>query len=65
MGAYRFKEMFPRRIYENIDYYQFENLRLPAPKDYDTVLTQMYGDYMKLPPEHERNKHNTEVIKEN
>ena len=32
----------------------FENLSLPAPEKFDTILTQFYGDYMTLPPEEKR-----------
>lgn len=32
----------------------FENRNLVCPENYDLVLKQMYGDYMKLPPEEER-----------
>jgi lipopolysaccharide cholinephosphotransferase len=32
----------------------FENLRLPAPADPGAVLTIIYGDYRRLPPEGER-----------
>ena len=63
MGAYEFKEMFKKEIYENCKLYDFENVKLNAPKDYDFVLTQMYGDYMKVPPVDERNKHCIEMIK--
>lgn len=28
----------------------FENIEIPAPKNYDNVLRNMYGDYMKFPP---------------
>ena len=62
MGAYSFKEMFKKEIYDNYQKYQFEDTMLNAPKDYDTVLTQMYGDYMKLPDDSERNKHCTEMM---
>ena len=34
----------------NSDYYKFETIELPGPKDYNFYLTQMYGDYMTLPP---------------
>ena len=62
MGAYKFNEMFKKEIYENTAEYDFEGKKLIAPKDYDTVLTQMYGDYMKIPPEHQQNKHHSQVI---
>lgn len=62
MGAYSFKEMFSKEIYDNYTKYQFEDTMLNAPKDYDTVLSQMYGDYMKVPEVDDRNKHCTEMI---
>ena len=62
MGAYKFKEMFPKEIYDNTCLYDFETERLPAPKDYNKVLTQLYGDYMRIPPGNQRNRHHSEVI---
>lgn len=59
MGAYKFREMFPKKIYDRLAEYPFEDMTLRAPADYDTVLKQMYGDYMTLPPESEQNKHGT------
>lgn len=38
--------------------YTFENLTLPGYKNYDKVLSSFYGDYMKIPEEHERVVHN-------
>ncbi len=35
-----------------------------APEDSDAVLTMIYGDYMTMPPENERNWHNAEIIEE-
>lgn len=32
----------------------FENLRVPVPRDFDKVLTTIYGDYRKFPPIEER-----------
>ena len=62
MGAYKMKEVFPKVCYEEIKEYLFEGIFCPAPKDYDTVLTQLYGDYMTPPEADMQNKHNTEVI---
>lgn len=64
MGAYKFKEMFKKEIYEKSALYKFEDLMLVAPKEYDFVLRQMYGDYMKVPPVEEQNKHFSEVIED-
>lgn len=64
MGAYKFKEMFPKEIYDEVEKYDFEGIKLVAPKDYDFVLKQLYGDYMKMPPLEERNKHQSEIIEE-
>lgn len=59
MGAYKFREMFPRTVYDKVAEYSFEDMTLPAPRDYETVLRQMYGDYMIPPPAEEQNKHGT------
>jgi len=51
-----------------IDYYgepimlEFEGEKFPAPCKYDFILEKLYGDYMKLPPEGERENHNAAVI---
>lgn len=37
--------------------YMFEGKKLYSSKDYDTVLKYIYGDYMKLPPEDQREPH--------
>ena len=62
MGAYRMKEVFPKKIYDETARYSFEGLSCPAPKNFDAVLRQMYGEYMIPPESSQRNKHYTEVV---
>ena len=39
----------------------FEGKKYPAPGCYDKYLTQIYGDYMTLPPEEKRTDHRMKV----
>lgn len=65
MGSYKFRSIMNREeIYKDGAMYNFEGYMFNAPKEYDKYLTQIYGDYMKLPPEDKRNWHETEVITE-
>jgi len=49
---------FDRAHYGQTAMYPFEDTFFPGPKDYDTVLASLYGDYMTLPPEDKReNRH--------
>ncbi len=34
----------------------FENILVPAPRAYDTILSRIYGDYMSFPPPEQRGK---------
>ena len=51
------KEYFENKLYEDICFLSFEGFDLPAPKDYDRYLSQMYGDYMSIPKDAERKVH--------
>lgn len=64
MGQYKLKEMFPKAYYQIGKYYPFEDIMLNGPIEYDKILKQMYGDYMVLPDEKDRNVHYTILIKE-
>lgn len=47
-----------RKTYGKPTYVPFENMVLPVPQHYHEYLTQMFGDYMKLPPlEQQRGLH--------
>lgn len=43
-------------------YHDFEDDKVPVPKDYEGYLTTAYRDYMKLPPEGSRHCHMPEVL---
>ncbi|OAA86937.1 LicD family protein [Clostridium ljungdahlii] len=50
-GAYSYKkELKDRKFLQEMKYHKFENLDVCIPKNYDQVLREIYGDYMKLPP---------------
>ncbi|MBR3244092.1 MAG: LicD family protein, partial [Parasporobacterium sp.] len=62
LAAFGFSEVFPRSSFGEGAVYPFEGESLMGPVDYDTVCKIIYGDYMTLPPENERNWHNTEIV---
>lgn len=51
------KEMFPISMFESTTKVQFEGYEFDAPMNPDLYLTQMYGNYLVLPPVNERKKH--------
>ena len=62
MGSYKLKSILNRpEIYAEGALYEFEGRLFNGPKDYDRYLTQIYGDYMKLPPVEKRNWHQTAI----
>ena len=56
-SAWGDKEIFDKNYFRDIVELQFENLIVNAPIDYDKVLTDLYGDWRKLPPEDQRVAH--------
>lgn len=52
--TWRFKMPLDKSCYYPAARLSFEGYEFMAPKEYDTVLRTIYGDYMKLPPENER-----------
>jgi len=50
-GDYGYEgEMFPKETWENPDYLEFEGMIAPVMRDWDTYLSNHYGDYMTCPP---------------
>ncbi len=62
MGAAKMNEILPREVYGNGTKYSFEGMIVYGPDKYDEYLKHFYGDYMKLPPENERSKHNVKEV---
>ncbi len=48
------KQTIPIEKYAETMYVDFEGHKFPVPKQYDYILTNIYGDYMKLPPKEKR-----------
>ncbi len=63
-GHWGLKEMFEKTVYGKGKLYQFEDIQLNGPENYDFVLTQMYGDYMTPPPDADKNQHHIEMYGE-
>lgn len=60
-GTYIFKEICDINYFDNLIEGEFENRKFLIPKEYDKYLTDIYGDYMKLPPVEKRKSHH-EII---
>ncbi len=48
------KTIFPKDIYDETIYVEFEGYKFPIMKDYDAHLKGLFGDYMTPPPEDQR-----------
>ena len=62
IGIKRKKEIFPKEIFMNLIEYSFEDMKVLAPRDYDKVLGQLYGDYMVEPDEKGKATHPVELV---
>lgn len=47
---YIFSKPFDESIFDDYIMADYGNIKVRVPRDYDKCLTQIYGDYMKLPP---------------
>lgn len=56
-SAYGYKDRMEKSILFDEAEYPFEGEKFKGPKAYDAYLSNLYGDYMKLPPEDERYIH--------
>lgn len=62
MGSYKGKEIFPKSVFGEGKEYKFENTTFIGPEKADEYLSTLYGDYMKLPDENNRNHHKSEIL---
>jgi len=56
-NVYGEKELFPRSYFDELVEVDFEGRRFLASKNWDEILTQVYGNYMQLPPVDQRSDH--------
>ena len=47
----------PKAVYEDVIPLPFEGQPYPCPRQYDRILTGLFGDYMQLPPVEKRVSH--------
>lgn len=60
------KEIFSIDQVQDSTVVPFEDTLIAVPKDYQTILTRLYGDYLTLPPENQRSeKHIVKLIYDN
>lgn len=57
VGNWHKKEIMRREWLGEPTLYDFESIKVYGPENYNEYLTQLYGDYMKLPPEEKRVSH--------
>ncbi len=58
-SKYKTQEVIDRKGYVNLIDVEFEGKKYHAPSNYDRYLTQLYGDYMKMPPLEQQKTHHT------
>lgn len=62
ISVYLMKEVYEKKLFDELVDYQFEDMRVPGPRNYDSYLSHMYGDYMTPISEDERVSHPMEVL---
>lgn len=56
------KEHYKAEWFEELIEVPFESITCRIPKEYDSILTNFYGDYMTPPPVNKRVRHNPEAF---
>ncbi|MDR2628021.1 MAG: LicD family protein [Dysgonamonadaceae bacterium] len=58
-GNWRIKEVVAKKVFGEAKVYEFNGHSFYGVEDADAYLTKLYGNYMQLPPKHERGVHST------
>lgn len=62
-GGNEDKEFFEKQIFEDFVEVDFETEKFLSVKDWNTVLSMNFSDYMQLPPEEDRTQHSSDHTK--
>ncbi len=57
VGVYKEKEIMKKEVFKEVVPAKFENYEFYIPKDYNSYLSSLYGDYLKLPPKEKQVSH--------
>lgn len=60
IGRFGLTAFMPKKCFDENIQLEFEGRSFYAPKDFDEVLTHLYGDYMTLPPAEKRVQHSSD-----
>lgn len=60
--AHEYPLVYDKNDFKEVEKVQFEDIYVNVPKNYDKILTELYGDYMQLPPEDKRYNHPIDYI---
>lgn len=56
-NANEYPLIYDKSDFGEVEKVKFEDIYVNVPKNYDKILTELYGDYMELPPEDKRYNH--------
>ena len=62
MSEYKWRTEFPESYYGDGRIVPFDGLMVRIPDQAEKILESVYGDYMQLPPEENRYKHNLTIV---
>ena len=61
-NANEYPLIYDKSDFKEVEKVKFEDIYVNVPTNYDKILTELYGDYMELPPEEKRYNHPIDYI---